>query len=410
MLATMACMVIGSNAFAATTLHALPVEAADTATPIFSWEIVSKKPVIQIAYHILVATSEDSLKVGIGDVWDSGIVTTDGSHAIYPDTAKALKQRTTYYYRIEVVTSKGKKGIVATGSWNTYLLGKPLARSAFIGFSGLLYDEQVEEMMGSRIRFIGRYVRKKHSTSKVITKATAYCAGPGGYVFYVNGKRVSEPFAGLLNDDAVTIAYDVYDITSLISSNNVFAAELGAGNYYLDSTSSRNYYDYPRFFANIFIEYADSTTQTIVTDNTWKLNTAGPLRYTAGSEGECYDAHREFGAWTTVEYNDSAWAQAEPQFWPKKELRLNDKAVTSKSSALGSVALGRVHITGTAAEGDTIAVHLMGGNREAVVTYIAAGGSFDYAPEFSITTFSDVEVSAPRTAEVRVTREVITKD
>lgn len=406
MLATIACMAISSSTFAATRLHIMPVIDADTATPVFSWEVSSKKPVSQVSYHILVATSVDSLKAGIGDVWDSGTVITDSTRALYPDTAQALKQHTTYHYSIEVVTAKSKKSIVATGTWNTCLLGKPLARSAFIGFSGLLYDEQVEEVMGSRIRFIGRYVRKVHTTSKVITKATAYCAGPGGYVFHVNGKRVSAPFAGLLNDDAVTIAYDVYDITSLITQSNVFAAELGAGNYYLDG-SARHYYDYPRFFANIIIEYADSTTQTIVTDNTWKLNTAGPLRFTAASEGECYDARREFGDWTAVEYNDSAWAPAEPQFWPKKELRLNDKEITSEDLALVSVALGRVHITGTATEGDTIAVRLTGGDREAVVTYVAAGGAFDYAPEFSITTFSGVEVSAPRTAEVRVKREEI---
>jgi alpha-L-rhamnosidase len=72
----------------------------------------------------------------------------------------------------------------------------------------------------------------------------------------------------------------------------------------------------PRAIAQIVVELADGTTQTIVTDETWRVGD-GPILRNSIYLGEVYDARREQPGWDKVGFDDSAWKQAvlavEPQ-------------------------------------------------------------------------------------------------
>jgi alpha-L-rhamnosidase len=66
------------------------------------------------------------------------------------------------------------------------------------------------------------------------------------------------------------------------------------------------YGDRPRLLAQIVIDYADGSTQTIATDSSWRAG-EGPIRASDMLMGEDYDARREIPGWTTTDFDDSSW-------------------------------------------------------------------------------------------------------
>ena len=50
--------------------------------------------------------------------------------------------------------------------------------------------------------------------------------------------------------------------------------------------------------AQLEIEYADGSRETVVTDNTWKVTGAGPIQEADFLMGEYYDARQEMPGWT----------------------------------------------------------------------------------------------------------------
>ena len=55
------------------------------------------------------------------------------------------------------------------------------------------------------------------------------------------------------------------------------------------------------------ITYTDGTTESIVSDGTWKSSTGG-IRYSEIYNGEIYDARMEKEGWTSPGYDDSEWS------------------------------------------------------------------------------------------------------
>lgn len=421
----------------------------ETDKPHFSWRIEGKKNVVQTTYRITVSSSADSLKSGVADVWDSGFVLADSTCVVYGATTdtsgvcKTLQQGRKYYWQVEVKTNKRKKLLTSTGAFSTSMLGKPITVSAMIAYNGLIPDGEVEERLGKHIKLIGRYLRKTFSTDKFISRATAYVAGPGGYILYINGHQVSEPLAGLLKGEDGVITYDVHDIADYVTADNVFAAVLGTGNHYANDTAfvyaHEHAYSFPQFFANIVIEYTDGTKDVIATNNSWKLNTSGPICYSAGLDGECYDARKEFGAWTTTEYNDSAWTNAELLLWPKTKMKVNEgpnlhvnaveKPLTLTQTGnkyiadFGTEVTGRVRVKANVSKGDTITIrHAKSVNDDgtqldtsslngydATVYYVSNGELVSYAPDFTLLNFRYVELSLPEgIRDFEIERDVIT--
>ncbi len=83
------------------------------AVPRLSWEIgaSNERGVKQVAYQILVASSEEQLKKGKGDLWDSGKVASDQQNQI-AYAGKPLSSKMRCHWKVKVWVSKG-----ATGFW-----------------------------------------------------------------------------------------------------------------------------------------------------------------------------------------------------------------------------------------------------------------------------------------------------
>ena len=73
-----------------------------TQTPSFGWNISSDEPeVMQTAYQILVASTEDGLKENLGDVWDSGkVISAQSSGILYG--GKPLAGDRLYFWKVRI--------------------------------------------------------------------------------------------------------------------------------------------------------------------------------------------------------------------------------------------------------------------------------------------------------------------
>src|ERR1700748_927883 len=76
-------------------------------TPRFSWQSdSSERDWTQVAYEIFVASSEENLRLGRADIWDSGKIDSGGSVGILY-AGPRLESRRHYYWKVRVWSAKG---------------------------------------------------------------------------------------------------------------------------------------------------------------------------------------------------------------------------------------------------------------------------------------------------------------
>lgn len=163
-------------------------------------------------------------------------------------------------------------------------------------------------------------LRSKFSLPKKIKKAKLYATAMGGYVMYINGKRVGEDwFAPGDSQYREVLGYHAYDVTGLVDTgDNCLAAQLNPAWYtgYMTFTVSNfNFFgDYEALLAKMVVTYEDGSRQVIVSrPDSWKAYKDGPIRHGSFFNGERYDARKEsaVAGWNTPDYPDSHWQQAE---------------------------------------------------------------------------------------------------
>ena len=147
-------------------------------------------------------------------------------------------------------------------------------------------------------------------------QAYLYVTAQGIYNYYINGQEIApdEWFnPGSTEYDAI-MAYNMYDVTDwLTEGENAMGATLGEG-WWTGMTTfeslNNNYYgDQPALMAMLTIEYADGTTDTVVTDEHWKYSDDGPVRLASLFQGERYDAMREDADAFTTAVDHYFWSQ-----------------------------------------------------------------------------------------------------
>jgi hypothetical protein len=148
----------------------------------------------------------------------------------------------------------------------------------------------------------GRVLRKEFDLSKKVKRATAYVSGLGLFEFYVNGAKVSDHVLspGLTEYNKRTL-YVTYDVTRrLAAGRNAMGLLLGNGRYWaprvLVPTGMRSF-GYPKAIVQLNLEYIDGSTSSVVSDQTWKLTTNGPIRANNEYDGEEHDARMELKGW-----------------------------------------------------------------------------------------------------------------
>ena len=140
---------------------------------------------------------------------------------------------------------------------------------------------------------------KNFQITKEIKTAKMYACGLGLFDLKVNGKAVTtnlmEPGETNYN---LTDLYATYDVKNLlVVGQNTMISTLGNALYNNPSGSGRyqkisSVYGSLKFIGQLEIVYTDGTSQTIITDDSWK-NSQCPITYSSWYGGEDYDARLE---------------------------------------------------------------------------------------------------------------------
>ncbi len=169
-------------------------------------------------------------------------------------------------------------------------------------------------------------LRKEFEVTGPVAAATIYVAAGGYADVSLNGAKISDdvlsPGFTDYDDTAQYVADDITD--QLQPGANALGMELGRGFYGMTGGNVWNWstppwHDEPVGRAVLEIEYADGTTDRVVTDGTWTIHD-GPTRFDDLYGGELYDASLVQTGFDTVGFDDATWAAASEVDGPKGEL------------------------------------------------------------------------------------------
>jgi hypothetical protein len=299
----------------------------ETRKPRLSWQLNSaQRNQTQTAYRVLVSDSAELLQKGQGTIWDSGKQTTDQSLLI-PYAGKSLLAARQYFWKVMVWDKAGKPS--AWSSVAHWRMGLPTAADwgkaqwialekmdsakrivPAIEFGNTLESQHSRPDLVTAKNALPQF-RKDVLVSKTIKRAIAFISGLGHFEFFLNGTKVSDHMLdpGWTQYDQVA-QYVTFDITKQIKKGaNAFGIMLGNGFFNIPNERYKKMvltYGYPMFIANILIEYTDGTTQTIVSDPTWKA-TKSPITFSSVFGGEDYNATLEQMGWMNPGFNDRSW-------------------------------------------------------------------------------------------------------
>lgn len=266
----------------------------DILWPRLSWIVESsERGQRQTAYRVLVAGTKEGSAADRGDLWDSGKVNSDETTAVvYAGRPLVSHQRC--YWKVKLWDKDGKESAWSKpAAWSMGLLSPNEWTAEWIGC-----DKLREAALTAWPKEQGKFaapaicLRNGFRIEKPIHSATLYATALGIMDLHINGKRVTdEYFAPGWSDYSKRVYYRTYDVTELLrQGGNVWNATLADGWY--SGHISRVKGKRPRFRGQLRIEYADGTSETIVTDKSWRAAVGATLEAELWM-GETYDARRE---------------------------------------------------------------------------------------------------------------------
>jgi alpha-L-rhamnosidase len=155
------------------------------------------------------------------------------------------------------------------------------------------------------------YLRREFTVDRPIRRALLHATALGFYEAHINGGRVGkDDFTPGWTDYLHRVGCQTYDVTAMLRPGaNVLGAVLGDG-WYASTVGyfghRMNYGGFPRFGAQLEIEFADGTRSEIATDATWRAAT-GPILYADLLQGYAYDARLEYPGWDAPGFDASRW-------------------------------------------------------------------------------------------------------
>lgn len=275
----------------------------DVKQPRFSWVLTSaKRNVMQSAYEIRVAKSQQQLLSGKDLAWTSGKTNSDQSQFV-PYTGPALASGEKYFWQVRVWDNNGKGSTWSTPSfWQMGLLASSDWKSKWIG-PGFQEDTVLRP---------SPYFRKQFESKKAIQSATACVTSLGLYEGFINGKRIGDAYLtpGWTSYNK-RHQYQQYDVTKLLrQGNNAIGFVLGSGWYrgFIAFEGQKNFYG--KSIGLLFqmeIKYTDGSSEWIVSDENWK-SSLGSIQSSEIYHGETIDARKEQNGWNDVNFNDQSWS------------------------------------------------------------------------------------------------------
>ncbi len=284
----------------------------DARVPRLSWilDAGAARGIRQSAYQIEVASAPAKLAANNPDIWDSGKTAGNRQNQI-EYAGPPLTSRQQLFWRVRIWDQLGAASDwSAPASWSMGLLDKSDWSANWIG-----------DPLPSVDNVAAATLRHPFTLASKPARAIVYATALGAYELHINGHRVGDQIlAPEFTDYHTRTQYQAYDVTAMLQpGTNVIAAILGDG-WYAGGIGlaqalihqSRNIYgDHPRFLAQLEIVSANGTSACVVTDSTWRVTRAGPIRSSDILNGETYDARNEMPRWDTAPFDDSRWSPAD---------------------------------------------------------------------------------------------------
>ena len=292
-----------------------------------SWLVQSgRQRVRQAAYQVLVATSPELLAKDRGDLWDSGRVkSSDSAHVAYGGAA--LTSRLRCYWKARVWDEFGAPirlepdcllgdGPAPPEDWQARWIGsgppqEPRPAEGFFTSTNQLTNFNQQVKVDGRSTLL----RKKFVLRGPVRQARLYVTGLGYYEASCNGRRIGDRvLAPAKTNYRQWVLYDTYDLTAhLVPGTNTLGIMLGNGwfNPYTKWWEPYRmlWFGSKRALAQLHVEYADGSTEVVVSDGSWKT-APGPVLYSCVYDGEVYDAREELPNWDQAEASDANWIPA----------------------------------------------------------------------------------------------------
>jgi len=305
----------------------------DVARPRLSWKLStidsSLRNLRQLAYQVLVATSPGKLSEKSADVWNSGKLLKSSSVQNVYD-GKPLKTGIKYFWKVRVWDQQDRRSAWSTqASWSMGMLTQADWKAKWIGDEPDRKQEDYIRQLKSRSEsdttpFVNRrpadlpspILRKTFTAKNQILRSTIYVTSLGYYELSINGKKIgNQLLAPEWTDYNKRVQYQAYEVP-IAAGKNVITALLADGWYMSMIGPSKwsrlfplrgSYGSDRRLLAQLVIDYADGTKQTVVTDESWKIQPNGFILSADNFLGETIDARNIPDGYTTVDYDDRGW-------------------------------------------------------------------------------------------------------
>ena len=262
----------------------------DNPLPRFTWQLISTQ------HNCFQTSYEISVRQGNKIVWASGRQTSNQSVLVpYSNHAIPLETAEKYTWQVRVTDNTGK-----TSAWSE----PAYFRMGLLKVSDWKAKWIVPSYVEDTLLRPSPMFRKEFVSKKKLLSATAFITAHGLYEAHINGVKVGD---AVLTPGWTSyhkrLQYQVYDVTNLVKNGtNAIGVVLGSGWYrgHLAWKNQLNVYGKDiALLMQIKIDYSDGTSETIVSDESWK-STTGAIRYSEIYNGETIDARLEKNGWDNV--------------------------------------------------------------------------------------------------------------
>ena len=286
-------------------INDLPAPVGTDASISFGWQFKASSSAtseLQSAYEIRLAPTAIALDQASAAVWSSGQVTSRLQNHV-PYSGPALLADTRYHWQVRTWNKDGQPS-----PWSppaTFTVGL-LTDSDWAGASWIRRDSTDADDYT-------QYRRRLDLPASPVVRATAYVSAVHTYALSINGAAVGKGHAYQYPQYQY---YHAHDVTALLRPGQpnqlaVFTHWFGGGQG--RPASARG------LLLKLIVHHADGSITTLGTDASWKHTRAAAWLASAPThrnrgEGvgfiEHIDGRLLDPSWTTLDFDDSAWAPA----------------------------------------------------------------------------------------------------
>lgn len=274
----------------------------DIEKPRLSWQINSdEKNILQSAYEIRVADSPKNLSKKSALIWTSGKVESDQSVNIEYG-GSPLKSMERAFWQVRIWDNNNKISDWSEPAfWEMGILKPELWTASWITMGS---EKESENSKPSQ------YFRNEFNIKKKVKSARVYVTSLGLYQLFINGKKVSDDlFTPGWTTYNKRLQYQTYDVTAMLNEKNSIGAIVGDGWFRGKIAKNLCYGDKLALLLQLQIFYTDGSSETIITDKNWKVNT-GAILESDIYNGEIYDARLEMKDWSKADFDAGKWENA----------------------------------------------------------------------------------------------------